>query len=256
MFDARLPRTAAGAYCRAVSRLSERDYLGVLEVVRLAAAGTVAEPLPQSALVAAMQLFPNAAWISFCEGPAADRRARRHWTLAPEAAPSISAALDAFRDQDPLKATDETLGQARRLSDVIDRRAFHRLDLYQEVCRPRKVEYSLDFTLRPSGMPLIGLGLEASDRDFSERDRDLLELLGRQLAALIAAARQRTSTAKGSTLTARETAILTLVAEGRGNRDIAALLDISPFTVRTHLEHAFVRLGVQTRAAAVAAAFT
>jgi DNA-binding CsgD family transcriptional regulator len=158
--------------------------------------------------------------------------------------------------QDPLKATRESLGRARTISDVLDQRAYHRLDLYQQVCRPRGVEYSLDFCLRPAGMPLLGWGLEASHRDFSDRDRDVLELLGRQLAALIAAARHRSATPRGSVLTARETAVLTLVAEGRSNRAIAALLDISPFTVRTHLEHAFTRLGVQTRAAAVAAAFT
>jgi len=239
-----------------MSRLSEHDYLGVLEVVRLAAAGTFAEPLPKAALLAAQRLFPNAEWISYCEGPVADRATRRHWTLAPEASPSIHEALDAFRYQDPLKVTKESLGHARRISDILDQRAYHRLDLYQQVCRPRRVEYSLDFCFRPDGMPLLGWGLEASDRDFSERDRDVLELLGRQLAALIAAARHRSATPRGTALTARETAILSLVAEGRSNRAIAALLDISPFTVRTHLEHAFVRLGVQTRAAAVAAAFT
>ena len=239
-----------------MSRLSERDYLGVLDVVRLAAAGTVAEPMSRDALVAAQRLFPNAAWISFCEGPGGDPRIRRHWTLAPEAPKSIHDALDVFRYQDPLKATIESLGKARRMSDVVDRRAYHRLDLYQQVCRPRNVEYSLDFSVRPPGMPILGWGLEAPDRDFSERDRDVLELLGRQLVALIAAVRHRSATPRGASLTARETAILTLVAEGRSNRAIAALLDISPFTVRTHLEHAFLRLGVHTRAAAVAAAFT
>jgi DNA-binding CsgD family transcriptional regulator len=239
-----------------VSRLSERDYLGILEVVRLAAVGTAEEPLPRPALVAALRLFPNAMWITFCEGPVADRRIRRLWTLAPPPSQAIRDANDAFRYQDPLKATTATLGLARRTSDVIDRRALHRLDLYQQVLRLSNIEHSLDFCLRPAGMPLIGWGLDSSDRDFSDRDRDVFEVLGRQLAALMTATRQRPATTRGSMLTARETAILTLIAEGRGNRDIAALLEISPSTVRTHLEHAFLRLGVQTRAAAVAAAFT
>jgi len=39
------------------------------------------------------------------------------------------------------------------------------------------------------------------------------------------------------------------------NQEIAALLLVSPHTVRTHLEHAFKKLGVHTRTAAVARAF-
>jgi DNA-binding CsgD family transcriptional regulator len=239
-----------------VSRLTERDYIGILEVVRLAAAGTVAEPLPLAALEAALRLFPNANWITYGEGPMSNRRVRRLWTLAPRQSQTIRDAMDAFRYQDPLRPTTETLGHARTISDVMDRRAYHRLDLYQQAVGLSKVEYSLDFCLRPAGMPLIGWGLDASDRDFNQRDRDVLDVLGRELGALIYARRRRTATTRGATLTARETAVLTLVAEGRINSDIAALLHISPFTVRTHLEHAFIRLGVQTRAAAVAAAFS
>jgi len=39
------------------------------------------------------------------------------------------------------------------------------------------------------------------------------------------------------------------------NQEIAALLLVSPHTVRTHLEHAYKKLQVHTRTAAVARAF-
>ena len=55
-----------------------------------------------------------------------------------------------------------------------------------------------------------------------------------------------------ASLTAREHEILDLVAEGHSNADIAATLSISPGTVRIHLQHAYEKLGVASRTAAVA----
>jgi DNA-binding CsgD family transcriptional regulator len=53
-------------------------------------------------------------------------------------------------------------------------------------------------------------------------------------------------------LTAREREVLAWVARGKTNADIAALLWVSPATVRKHLENVFGKLGVRTRTAAVA----
>jgi DNA-binding CsgD family transcriptional regulator len=52
-------------------------------------------------------------------------------------------------------------------------------------------------------------------------------------------------------LTDRERDVLALVAEGGTDRDIAAALDISIDTVKTHLRAVFRRLRVRTRAHAV-----
>lgn len=54
-------------------------------------------------------------------------------------------------------------------------------------------------------------------------------------------------------LTAREAQILALLAEGLVNKQIAARLGISRHTVKTHLGALFHKLGVSTRAEAVAA---
>ena len=56
-------------------------------------------------------------------------------------------------------------------------------------------------------------------------------------------------------LTRREFEVLRLLAAGRGPDEIARLLVISPKTVGTHVERIYVKLGVQTRAQAVAVAY-
>ena len=67
-------------------------------------------------------------------------------------------------------------------------------------------------------------------------------------------ARQRTQDRiVGAGLTVREREVLTLLADGLGNKQIAARLGISTNTVKTHLELLFEKLGVSTRAQAVAA---
>jgi DNA-binding NarL/FixJ family response regulator len=54
-------------------------------------------------------------------------------------------------------------------------------------------------------------------------------------------------------LTPREAQILALLADGLGNKVIAARLGISSHTVKTHIAALFQKLGVSTRAEAVAA---
>jgi DNA-binding CsgD family transcriptional regulator len=53
-------------------------------------------------------------------------------------------------------------------------------------------------------------------------------------------------------LTAREHEVLTWVARGKTNAQIAELLWLAPSTVRKHLEHVYGKLGVKTRTAAAA----
>ena len=78
------------------------------------------------------------------------------------------------------------------------------------------------------------------------------ELLARLRARVRAFARP----ARGdSSLTPRELEVLRCLADGLDGSAIAARLVISPRTVGTHLEHIFEKLGVRSRAQAVAAAY-
>lgn len=76
--------------------------------------------------------------------------------------------------------------------------------------------------------------------------------------AVISAARgeRRSHQPKGSLLTARECSILLEISRGASNKQVARLLDISPSTVRTHVESIFRKLECSTRAAATLKALT
>jgi DNA-binding NarL/FixJ family response regulator len=75
--------------------------------------------------------------------------------------------------------------------------------------------------------------------------------LGDEPASWPSPARAR---ANPSLLTDRETEVLRLIADGLTTRDVASRLGISPRTVENYKQHMFAKLGVQSRAHAVAVA--
>ena len=58
------------------------------------------------------------------------------------------------------------------------------------------------------------------------------------------------ATAPCAALTPREADVMHWLSRGKTDAEIAALLAISPRTVHKHLEHVYVKLGVETRTAA------
>jgi DNA-binding NarL/FixJ family response regulator len=66
---------------------------------------------------------------------------------------------------------------------------------------------------------------------------------------------QRAAVANGAALTRRELQVLRLLAEGRGQKEIAAELVISSKTVGAHIQHILGKLEVHSRAQAVAQAY-
>lgn len=104
--------------------------------------------------------------------------------------------------------------------------------------------------LRSSGA-FESVRVVASERDAA--DADLILIAQQPSGELIAGART-TSHAElhPLPLSNREREILVLLADGLGNKQIAARLGISTNTVKTHLELLFEKLDVSSRAEAVA----
>jgi DNA-binding CsgD family transcriptional regulator len=86
-------------------------------------------------------------------------------------------AFSAFIHQNPLvgAAVHSGTTEVRKFSDLITPRELHRLDLYDLVYSHIDVEYQIALTLVSRSQQLIGLALNRRDRDFSERDRSVLE---------------------------------------------------------------------------------
>jgi DNA-binding NarL/FixJ family response regulator len=80
-----------------------------------------------------------------------------------------------------------------------------------------------------------------------------LVAMPRSLVGVQAPTRVAPRVAPLAALTPRETEILGLLATGLGNKTIAVRLGISEHTVKSHVTSLFGRLGVSTRAEAVAA---
>lgn len=173
--------------------------------------------------------------------------------------PEVVEGKQIFCSEYPLSnLTRHSETRALKISDFVSCRELHRLDYYNHVLRPLGIEHQMRFWLSaPRGVARsFYVSRRRADGDFTERDRDLFELVRPFLDAL----RERFDAhlahdGNGSGLTDREAEILAWVARGKTNQEIAALLVVSPHTVRKHLENAFKKLRVHTRTAAVARAF-
>jgi len=107
--------------------------------------------------------------------------------------------------------------------------------------------------------PIISRLLQTT-RESGHVTTDMLPYVDRLAAGLRQAGQTRLAPTSGarilSALSPRETGILTLIAEGLSNKEVARSLDIGPETVKSHLKSIFTKLGVERRAQAVSRAQT
>lgn len=149
---------------------------------------------------------------------------------------------------------------ARRISDVASDRQVRALRLYSDFYRPAEIEYQLAVTVPAPQGGLIAIALNRRGRDFSDEERELLDLLGPHVgqSAGIAALLSQPLTAAlrdpagQLLLTPHQSRILQLVADGYQDRAIARALGISIRTVHTHVQHIYRQLGVTSRTEALA----
>jgi DNA-binding NarL/FixJ family response regulator len=81
------------------------------------------------------------------------------------------------------------------------------------------------------------------------------EVQRRLVESVIAPASEPVSSVLPDGLTAREIEVLTLIAEGLSNHEIAARLVVSVATVKTHVNRIFAKTGARDRAQAVMYAY-
>ncbi len=93
--------------------------------------------------------------------------------------PNADETLARLMHQHPMVLHNRNTDQrALKMSDLLSQRQFHRLELYDVIYRPARVEYLMTggFEVSPAGdIVTIAFGREAAD--FSEDERDLLDLL-------------------------------------------------------------------------------
>lgn len=154
----------------------------------------------------------------------------------------------------------------RRISDSLSRSEFRRSAIYADYYLHVGLEHAVAVPLLIDGRRLVSAVLNRRGLDFSERDCERLEVLRPHLAFLYGQANRHAAApwvadatpllpnaaeVGPEGLTPRENEVLYWLAHGKTDAEIAALLGLSPRTVQKHLEHIYIKLGVETRTAAV-----
>ena len=243
-----------------MTRLSERDLKATFDLVYDAASLNGDEPFPADFLARLAKLIPADAIVGYHEVIVGHPcRTVERVEIPGEGVPEqIQQLGKRFGFQDPIRhGVGARESRALKLSDFLTRSAKRKLEFYWHVWKPLGIEDSIRLWLpAPAGRARM-VYLERGTRDFTERDRSILELLRPSLIKIHQAAmrRRRAQPPILATLTTREREVLTLIADGKTSRQIAASLVVSPHTVRKHIEHILEKLDVPTRSAAVARAF-
>jgi DNA-binding CsgD family transcriptional regulator len=242
-----------------VAVLDGQDLRGALGMIEAACAAGGPGPFAGPVVDALARLVPGEiAGYNERELPS-HRLLAAHETPAVRSPPDVARAVTAFCGEYPLSVERHWVdGRAHKVSDFVSPAELHRLDYYNHALRPMGIEHQIRLWLPapPGQARFFYVSRRRGDADFDERDRLVLELVRPFLAAV----RERTglpvpAAANHTDLTGREAEILAWVARGKTNKEIARLVMASPHTVRKHLEHAFRKLGVHTRTAAVSRAF-
>jgi DNA-binding CsgD family transcriptional regulator len=160
----------------------------------------------------------------------------------------------------------------RRISDSWSMSQFRRTALYAEYYLVIGIDHVVALPLHIDDDTLVSLVLNRRGRDFSDRECLWLDMVGvplarlyrrtvreqqwrerlRQLQPLLGDECERSvSPGVQDRLTEREREVLRWLAAGKTDRDIADLVHCSHRTVQKHLQRIYVKLGVETRTAAV-----
>lgn len=195
------------------------------------------------------------------------------WNPTPPDFAELTEVFSLHMDENPCVAYYRRTGDGRatRISDFLTLRKLRELGYYSEYLSRVGLEYRMSIVIPKPPHSVIALALGRSGKDFSERDRLLLDLLRPHLlqahdnAATLARIRLESARPNPAEpfspesfehlgLTRREAEIVARIARGQTNRQIAASLYVSPLTVKTHLQRVYRKLGVESRTEALSRA--
>jgi DNA-binding CsgD family transcriptional regulator len=202
----------------------------------------------------------QADWVSYCERPVTSLRltvdvevGTRPFTGHTE---TLHAIYIAHRDEFPLHWAARSADGVMLIGDVTTAHAWRRTAIYNKWCRVVHISPQATVALESAGSPVErSLRVDLADdagRSFGERERSILKLIRPSFMRPIACAEAVRERHRALGLTSRELGVLAYVRDGMTNGEIASELFISPGTVRSHLEHAFAKIGAHTRTEAVA----
>lgn len=150
----------------------------------------------------------------------------------------------------PRFQAEELLGFVLRISDFLSRPAWHDNEL-QQVVRPYlRVEDDLGVRIPLTNGGLFAACVLRESRTFREEDRLIFSLLLPHIRTLLEpppALPNEPARLRALGLTGREQEVLFWISEGKRNAEAAAILGISPGTVKRHLENIYRKLGVENR---------
>ena len=236
-----------------VLHLSHAGLAGVMDVIGAGRADPTGPAVPWSTLDSLLALFPGDA-VTWCEMDLTvpDRIVQQ--TVFQDGTRGVDYGSDDPRIFDLLRrfrgCNKEPVPDVFRWSDLYTQRELARQPAFAEYFRDEMLhQLSVSFPALPGRTRRLMLR-RADGPDFTAEDATLMEILRPHLFEAYQLVQRRHLVS--STLTARESEVLDLVARGLRNDEIAAVLVISVATVRKHLEHIFDRTGLRSRSAVVA----
>jgi len=177
------PGPAPGDRVRAV-RLDARDLSQVLDVVRVVSEAKDRDTFLRSTLEGVVALVPCLVATANEVDPVAGRLT--YWMEpASFAVPDRAGELlTELAGEHPLigHATVTGDGSAWRISDFWSPDMFHASRLYRDLYGPMGIEYQMSATLPAASPVVFGVVVSRADQDFSDRDRDVLNVLRPHLA--------------------------------------------------------------------------
>lgn len=163
-----------------------------------------------------------------------------------------------YQFHDPITFKLQQHRCAVRVGDVMPQPELERTEFFNDFLARDGLHWGVNLYAWSGGRNIGDMRIWRDRRraDFTLDELELLDLVRPALTAALLRCRGDATApslvqapSAAANLSPRETEVAQLAACGLGDKDIARRLGISPTTVRTHIDHAYRKLGVNNRVA-------